>query len=176
MSKLSKFIEHPKWFYKDAFKRRKSIIIHNIENINRQFKNIGIPFQLDIDNIERKFVKSAVQLTHNQLSSRILQIVNNRLSGKTQQIGFASPLQVLRNQIDLPNITIKHSFEISINPLMVQETNNLELISDSHKISDPDAMSNVKANVVIPTNLPARAKKLYELITTERYSVSHGVA
>ncbi len=73
MSKLDKFINNPKLFFKDAFKNRQGEIANKLGFINKKLKDTGIPVQLDIQIIEQSFVTAAVTLLHaNKISYKAI--------------------------------------------------------------------------------------------------------
>lgn len=100
MSKLDKFIDQPRGFFKDAFKKRETKIAHQLDSINSQLKKIRFPLQLNIKTIEQNFVETAVTLSHtNILSGKIVQIINiERQYQKETQYSELSGLAVMRHR------------------------------------------------------------------------------
>lgn len=100
MSKLDKFIDQPRWFFKDAFKKREAKIAHQLDSINNHLKKTRLPFQLNIKIIEQRFVDAAVTLSHtNKLSGKIVQIINiERQYQKEIQYSELSELAIMRHR------------------------------------------------------------------------------
>lgn len=176
MSKLTKFINHPKWFYKDAFRKYEPIISYNIKKINSSFETIKLPIHINIDSIEQNFVNTAANVTHNRLTYQILKLIGNTLQAKDQQLVLSNFPKLLKEKTNLskyfPHIIIKNSFEISINPPTLPVENTVEIISTVQEASEQNLNNDIKL-LAIPESLSARAKNIHARIQTK--SLASGV-
>lgn len=121
MSKLSKFINHPEWFFQDAFKKRKKFLEKEIKKANRLLNSIGIPAKLDVNIIEGQIVDAALQIYQKgDISSKITAVNNikNQIQIQKYFTGLTEKLQNLGQAMaqHKPHIVFKTSFEVSINP------------------------------------------------------------
>ena len=172
MSKFNKFVDHPNWFFRDAFKKRESKVANKLKSINDQLKKIGIPVQLDIQIIEQSFVDAATKLSHdNRISQQIVKIVASGRKNNIKLVNSETPVLQKLKSINIgkftPYITIKHSFEISIspsNPILkdVRGTENKVKDSNSHILSNVSTTAALENT--LPVTFPARAKQLFSLL------------
>lgn len=174
MSKFNKFVNHPNWFFKDAFKKREHQIANKLDLVNDNLKKFGIPIQLDIQIIEQSFVKTAAKLSHNNIiSQKIVKFIDTgRGSIKKLESPKLSVLQRL-NLINLnqltPYITVKHSFEISLSPNNLN-FKNVQSNTEHAEESSSKVISNNHTNIVIKNSLPLafsdRTKQLFSRLSS----------
>ncbi len=125
MSKFDKFVNNPKLFFKDAFKKKEEKISASIYAVNGHFKKLRIPIHLDIQELEKSFVDSATSLSHdNKISRQIIKIIdpNQKPSKQTESsssINFMigkSQFERLYKRFDLIKYK-NHDLKIRLNKL-----------------------------------------------------------
>ena len=200
MSKISKFIEHPEWFFADAFKRRKDFLEDEIDRLNKVLGIVGLPHQLDIVDVERKFIKVAL-FAYNQgnLSKHIVSVANfkNKIDPKTYAKNIIENLHQVKEGLihNRPHILIKTTFEFAINPIQdnskylnlpkqsldslnVKDAEQLKILNGSdHDETSSDLMiTDVGlSSMNIPENLSVRQKYFYSKLVNIDSLLSKGV-
>lgn len=101
MSKFNKFIDQPRWFFKDAFKKRGGKIVKKLDSVNDNFKKVGIPIQFDLQIMEQSFVNAAVKLSHgNKLSHKIVWLISvEREYKKEKEHANLSNVAIMRHHL-----------------------------------------------------------------------------
>jgi hypothetical protein len=170
MSKLTKFINHPRWFFKDAFKKQEENIAVKIDNLNNHLNRVGIPSKLDIHSLEHKFINAAVRVAHhNLLSQQVIKLII-RSQGLNQSSDFPvlNQLNQVRQRLNqnIPHLLIKHSFEISINPNN-RETEEVLISPEVNQAQHAEQIGAIKnqvseINYSIPSNWSARTKQFHK--------------
>lgn len=190
MSKLSKFIDHPEWFFADAFKRRKDFLEDEINRLNKLLGVVGLTHQLDIVDVERKFIQAALfAYEQGNLPEHIVAVIN--IKNKMQPKVYTKNIIESLNQVKValtnnsPHIVFKTTFEVAINPvqnnqkylnlanssvdsLSVNESEQLKMLSGSTSTQEPSVIATnaVLNNINIPENLSGRQKYFYSKLVS----------
>lgn len=173
MSKFNKFVNHPKWFFRDAFKKRELVVSSKLNYVNNYLKDFGIPIQLDLHIVENSFVNTAMRLSHdNRMGQQIVKLVLK--SQKSNKISESHELQQVSKKLKriniseyLPYIAIKHSFEVSVSPphhtlkdIKIGSSGDDEILNKPL----PDPSQNEAVKSTLPSNVSTRAKQLFSWI------------
>lgn len=121
MSKLTKFVNHPKWFFQDALKKRRKFLEQEIKKANNLLNLIGIHEKFDINVLENQILDLALQAYQKGKISEKVMVMSNIRS----QIQIQKHLSELTEQLqkiskamghNMPHVVFKTTFEMSINP------------------------------------------------------------
>lgn len=167
MSKLTKFINHPRWFFKDTFKKQEENIAIKVDSLNAHLKRIGFSSQLDMHSLEHKFINSAVKVTHhNFLSQQVIRLITN--SQDFNQVFVFDAFGRIKDLLNhnTPSLLIKHSIEISLSPIK-QKAKEIQVsseINEAYHKGQDDLVESQFSEIdnSIPLNWSARTKQFHK--------------
>lgn len=182
MSKLTKFINHPKWFFQDAFKKRKKFLEKEIKKANKALTYIGVPFHIDVQILEDQVVNFALEINRRaNLPDRVMgaAVLKSSLSLDKYLNDLSGHLQSISKAVkeNTPHIVFKTTFEVAVTPF----NQNIKYVSSSVTTKEKSDNYNeaddklIPASINISDTLSPRAHNIYLKLMNARSHVIRGI-